>query len=268
MRYINFVKLLLYCGFVCVGILPQTLIANEQSVGKPLKTILYIGNSHTFTHDVPFLVDSILKTIGTPNHYTYTAITEGGVGLKYHWENTRTQEALGGESDFTIIQPHSGAIISDTTPKALSFHQYGGYLLRKAKKTASKVALYQTWIPLASGYGTVFKTNIPLSPQQIPAFREEWYKQQNIHYATLAYKNNADVIPVAQSWYKAEKKCPNIVLVGDDNHHASIHGAYLSALTIARYINGYKIIPKGTFAPTDISVPDAQCLVGVVNSNI
>jgi hypothetical protein len=206
--------------------------------------------------------------MNTPYDYSHTAITRGGVGLKYHWENTQTHKALEQKHDFTIIQPQSNEIIWDTTGKAVHFHQYGGYLLNKAKKTTIKTALYQTWIPLASGYGTVFKTDIPLSPPQITTFREEWYHKQNRHYATLAYNNNADVIPVAQSWYKAEKKCPNIPLVGSDNHHASIQGAYLSALTIARYVNGYKIIPKGIFTPTEISVSDAQCLVGVVNSNI
>lgn len=93
------------------------------------------------------------------------------------------------------------------------------------------------------------------------------YTQSN-HYAKLANQTFTNLIPVAKSWHKAEKECPNINLFGADQYHASIHGAYLIALTIVRFINDNKIIPDTLFVPNTISSEDARCLVKTVNSNV
>ena len=233
----------------------------ENFDNKPVKTILYIGNSHTFTNDIPLLVNTFLESLDTTNFYLYTSITQGGVGLKYHTENLKVQEALKQKHDFTIIQPQSSEVIYNLENNAFEFHKYGEILINKAKQTSIKTGLYQVWIPQVQ----IDSNNFTDSQKRISTVREYLYRQQILHYTKLAKNTNVDIIPVGQSWYKATKECPHIALLGSDNHHASLQGSYLIALTIARYINNNKILSNKLSFPDTISGTDAKCLINSVN---
>ncbi len=241
---------------------------------RPVKNILYIGNSFTFINDVPMLVNAILDSTKLPYQYKATQKVVGGATLKNHWNNPDVQQALTKKWDLVIIQPQSTEITMDFVySKDLShFHEFGGYLIDKALRVSPRVALYETWMPIAKSYGHSWWFNDAngnleqLSNAEINQLIDGFYIKQNTHYTKLAHRfNNTDIVDVRAAWYSSTQKCPNINLYGEDNHHASLEGSYLAALMIARYINQNNRLPDTVFVPRAISVDNAKCLRDIVN---
>jgi len=261
--------------------LEQDYIEKQKSQNKPIKNMLYIGSSYTSIYDVPLLVNLLLLSMKAPYEYQYSSITEANADFQYHLNNQKLQQTLDKKYDFVFVQPHPSEIITKNINETSTFYKNGKILLDKARKNSIKTALYQPWIPKMRFPLSISEQYIPFLlmynqkmnkdyiNQEFDAItRQRYYEQSNRDHAILGYQTRSDVIPVAQSWHKAKSKCPKIDLIDSDNYNATIQGAYLSALTIVRYINNNQRIPSVIFYPTEIPNHDMKCLVNVVNSNI
>jgi hypothetical protein len=101
--------------------------------------ILFIGNSHTFYHGLPFQVRELVRH-SNPDVDTAMCAT-GGMTLGWHSEQPETQMAIQyHEWDYIVLQQKS--------------HPFDGYdvllsdcksLLPYLRKTQAKILLFMTW---------------------------------------------------------------------------------------------------------------------------
>jgi hypothetical protein len=175
--------------------------------------VLFIGNSLTYTNDLPATVAGLAASdSGKINYHT---VAEPGFALVDHLDGgSDAVDQIGrGGWDFVILQqgpsslPESRDLLIEGTRK---FYEY-------IRLVGARTALYMVW-PDKSRY----------------AFFED---------VRVSYKLAADTVgglflPAGESWLTAWQADANLALYGSDNFHPSPLGTYLAALVIYERITG------------------------------
>ena len=181
---------------------------NNQSL-----KILFIGNSHTYVHDMP----NLFKIQAWEKYQIkchVTMIAHPGWTLEKHLQNPEVRfNILYGEYDYIICQEYA--------------HPFGpieklneGMKLIKAfiNQTTSKMVIYPTWAP----------KNNPPSVQEIMT-----NAHQNIkNILEKEGLNKVLLAPVDINWVDWMKTNPNIDLYSTDGEHPSFDGSLLISSTI------------------------------------
>ncbi len=71
---------------------------------RPERTALFIGNSRTFYHNMPFMVRSIADSAGYPEKLHVEMDAEPGVSLADHMSSSKTQALLARSWDHVVLQ--------------------------------------------------------------------------------------------------------------------------------------------------------------------
>jgi hypothetical protein len=164
--------------------------------------ILFIGNSHTYCHGLPFQIRELVRQT---NRDIETAMcATGGMTLGWHSEQPETQMAIQyHEWDYIVLQqkthPFDGADMLLRDCKSL---------LPFTRKTQAKILLFMTW-----------------AEKRIPA------NQLTLDRAFLqaAEEIKATPVPVSKAWQSVLRSEPDIELYEPDGEHSSPHGSYLAA---------------------------------------
>ena len=199
LRIITFVAVLLS---TINFLLAKPRVATKDSV----KTILFVGNSLTYTNDLPKLVvqvgsDSgiIIKTemLAFPNY-----------ALEDHWNDGKLQKLIAEKNfDFIVVQ------------QGPSSQQEGRIMLLNAAKKLkplciinnSKLALFMVW-PAFSNFQTF----------------DEVIKS----YSEAATSTNSLLCPVGQVWKTHFSETNDYTYYGTDMFHPSLKGSKVAALII------------------------------------
>lgn len=167
--------------------------------------VLFIGNSHTFYNDMPYIFKQICLENNIPVEVTMLA--RGYKGLDYHANEPETRfNILYGDYDYIILQ-----------------HLQSGFdkevLYNSAKKIKdianisnnNKILLYMTW-----------------------TLKSEREKQKDMTdgYLEAGEKLGVPVIPAGTVWWNYIDKYPDANLYFRDDKHASRLGSTLVAYTI------------------------------------
>ncbi len=185
---------------------------------KPYR-ILFIGNSHTYLHYMPRMLEQLAKAAGNQRKLLTEQITGEGAGLEWHWKNRATRNMLSKKSwDYVVLQDRSGGPIE----APVSMQKYARLLDAEIKKQGARTLFYMTW-----------------------AKRDQPEAQQIIRdaYARAARETGALLAPVGTAWENALKTNPNLRLHHKDDRHANPAGAYLSACVFFAVI--CRTNPKG-----------------------
>ena len=167
--------------------------------------ILFIGNSHTFVHYVPFRVKRFIEDQGEKADVTMLSVP--GVGLDYHLGMSQTYfNLIYGDYDAVILQ-HNAHPFPGKQSLVESGVKIAGLCPEK-----TKIYLYMTW-----------------SEKNNP----EGQKQMSEAYEELAEKINATICPVGDYWWKIKDTYPD-ELYFEDSEHTSLLGASIAASIIAR----------------------------------
>ena len=166
---------------------------------------LFIGNSHTFFNDMPY----IFKQICTENDIDVevTMLARGYKGLDYHCKEPETRfNILYGDYDYIILQHLQSGFDSDVLFKSTETIKNIANISNK-----NKLFLYMTW-----------------------TLKDERDKQDYMTngYFEVGKKLNIPVIPVGLVWWNYFDKHPDKNLYFKDNKHASPLGSTLVAYTI------------------------------------
>lgn len=174
--------------------------------------ILFIGNSHTFYNDMPY----IFKQICQENNIAIdvTMLARGYKGLDYHYREPETRfNILYGNYDYIILQHLQSGFDKDVLYNSA----------KKIKEIASisnknKIFLYMTW-----------------------TLKSEREKQTELSngYFEAGRKLNVPVIPVGLVWWNFFDRFPEKNLYYKDDKHASVLGSTLTAYTIFYSIFGH-----------------------------
>ncbi len=186
-----------------------------------MKRVLFIGNSHTYFNDMPFLFQCFTqsekaKRDGTAPAYS-TMITHGGRLLSEHIAEPEVKYNIRfGHYDYVVIQQAAHPF-----PGRESLLRDGGILAEWACKAGAVPVAYMTWAE-------------ERAPEHQAAMTEA--------YEALCSECAAEhmlLAPVGRVWEQVQKD-PNapVHLFYTDGKHASLYGSYLAACVICQTITG------------------------------
>jgi hypothetical protein len=168
--------------------------------------ILFIGNSLTYTNDLPAMVAQIGKLDGV--EIGYKSIVTGGYSLEDHWKEGYAQQNItSGNYDFVVLQQGPSAL-----PESQALlRTYVEKFVAVAKGTKTKTLLYMVW---PSGDRSFDLDNVIYS------------------YTQAAANTGSLLAPAGLAWKNAWKINSALTLYGGDNFHPSVMGSLLAALTV------------------------------------
>lgn len=193
------------CLFITIFFLglPHNGLAQTK---KDSIRVLYVGNSYSFTSNMPHLVSLLSDTTDTKLITSNSAV--GGATLKDHWnhnKNLKTKKIIQeGKYDIVVLQEHS----LGTIEKKADFLKYSKRLCDLIKASGAKPYLYVTW-----------------ARQKAPQYQETITKV----YKEAAKENDCNLILVGEAWKLARTLRPDIELFEIDGSHPSNLGAFLTA---------------------------------------
>lgn len=190
--------------------------------------ILFIGNSYTYTNDLPALVRKLARASGAARRVETEAVTAGGMDLKWHWEQGAARAALMRKKwDYVVLQDFSTLPLTD----AAAVRQYVRLFDEQIRRAGARTVLYLTWA----------RATAPEAQAQI-----------NRVYYGIGGEIGARVAPVGPAWAIARELDPRIRLYESDNSHPTLAGSYLAAyvfqLTLVGKAPRMSDVPRGLTA--------------------
>jgi hypothetical protein len=174
--------------------------------------VLFIGNSLTYTNDLPGMVERVAAAAG--ESIVTQSIANPGYALIDHWNDGVVQGAIqDGAFDYVVLQqgPSSLPLNRDTLRLAAA-------LLAPVIQEAGGIpALFAVW-PEIERY-SVF-----------PDVNESYY--------LAAQDVNGVFLPVGNTWVRTFSARPGAPLYGPDGYHPDVAGTYAAAVVIVSVLTG------------------------------
>jgi len=178
---------------------------------KSLK-VLYIGNSLTYTNDLPSLINTI--AIQDSTTITYTTLAFPDYSLEDHWSEGKAEDAIStGHYDLVVAQQGPSAL----PESQLLLLEYANRFQTICKKHNTRFILYMVWPSKARLFDLDNVIN---------------------SYTKAAANTGATLAPAGLAWKLAWQSDAALPLYGPDNFHPSLHGSLLAAMTIYLSLSG------------------------------
>jgi len=209
----------------------------KQEKSSPVTRVLFVGNSHVFTLNMPKIVEAMAAAHPEQPPLSCRMNAPGGWTLSQHAAAGPTLKELhAGQYDWVVLQEASGLAVGQ--PSRQEFLQAVQTLHAEIVKAnpKAKTALYMVHArKMESG--------------RFPAIREI--------NEEAGKKIEATVIPVAAAWDKVRREHPGIELTMPDGNHFNDKGCYLTSCTIFSALTGQSCV--GLPAKIGrLSIPDAE----------
>ncbi len=191
---------------MCLGALGCLSTTAPQLIGDG-RPVLFIGNSYTYLHDLPGIVQALADSAGG-EHVAVETVAEPDYALVDHLAVGTAQREIGKTRwAFVVLQqgPSSVDVNRDT--------------LRLATKTFAPL------IAAAGGKPALFSAWPTID-------RRADFPRAIESYKLAAADVGGVFLPVAPAWLAAWQRDSTLALYDADGLHASVIGAYLSALVI------------------------------------
>ncbi len=192
--------------------------------------VLFIGNSYTYTQNLPQIVSLLSQSTSTYLHTRQS--TAAGAKLSQHWhgiKGLKSKEIIEKEDfDIVILQDHSRASIEFPD----SIQKYSRLFAHLAISKGTKPIFYETWS----------REDSPDEQAKI-----------SLMYQKISDALGAEVIPVGSAWKLASENT-NIKLYTADGSHPDRLGVFLSAMVITTFLTGEVLsLPKNEFSTVDLN---------------
>jgi len=217
---------------------------------RPEHTVLFIGNSRTSHHDMPFMLRRIADSAHAPELYRIVVHAPGGATLADHWNTPSVHALLKQKWRNVIIQAQSSEHVSDDDDA--NFHRYGTKLIGEARGNGSVPLLYVTW---------AYAENFEYYDSR-PELRHRYYDIMQQSHQRLAARTSTDMVNVGEAWQRLLAQNPAFSLYEDGNH-PTVHGSYLAALMLYGSLCGREC-GKVSYVPAGISDTDAEQIKDIV----
>ncbi len=258
---VAFLCLLEFIWVMIAGTPVASKPALSKVSGEPTKTVsvLFIGNSFTYIHDIPGKLIQIASSDATNKiQLQVRSVTKGGAGLAYMFLNAEAQNAFTSQHwDYLVLQEQSEwtgsqARIEGTYAAVDKWNQ-------AARQAGTTPMLYETWADKA---GSPFYTEkdsyfFGQNPDQVQ-------ETIDVQSSALAKYFDMAVVPVGNYWAYAEKQPNAPELYEADYHHPSVAGAYFTALIFYRVFTG-NTPSHVTYRPPELTREQAQFLIDIVS---
>ena len=169
--------------------------------------VLFLGNSHTYYHQMPLMVEALSESSDGPTIETEES-TGGGVDFQWHWNQRRSRSLVErGGWDFIVLQNRSGGPLEESD----SMKRYAGLLVDEIRKVDAQPVFYMTWAALSR----------PDTQEEITSV-----------YRQIADEHSALLAPVGEAWKNVLESGAGIRLHDADGRHAAPAGSYLAACVL------------------------------------
>lgn len=173
--------------------------------------VLFIGNSLTYTNDLPLTVAQLATSAGLPECYC-VAIAYPNFSLEDHYDFRDAVDALQGEDwDIVVMQQGPSAL----TDSRVNLRLWAGYFGNIIDSVGATAVMYGVW------------------PQ-----RDRSFDFPNVaeSYRLAAQDIGALFAPAGEAWRLAWAQDSTLPLYSADDFHPSTMGTYLAALVVFQRI--------------------------------
>ncbi len=197
---------------------PEPVVATPaptpEPTAEPGLRVLFVGNSYTFSHDLPKILEQIAGATEGGPEITTRMIAEPGWTLQQHWDDRRAlAEIRGGSWTHVVLQGHS----LSTVQAREDLLEYGRRFDSAIDEAGAQTVLFQTWARRDH-------------PEMLDVVRDG--------YGALASATDAVVVPVGEAWAKSWSTNRDLHLWHADGSHPSPAGSYLAAAVFYRTLTG------------------------------
>lgn len=184
---------------------PSTLV--EPQTTRQAVRVLFVGNSYTFFHDMPRLVEQIAVSAAWGPRLITDTVVEGGATLELHWRRGEALRRIRSRPwDYVVLQEQSTRPITD--PEL--FYEYARRFGEAIEEADATPILFLTWA----------REN---RPNTQPALDDA--------YRRMAAELGALVAPAGPAWQSAGRQ-GSAQLYDNDGSHPNRAGAYLTACVL------------------------------------
>lgn len=212
-----------------------------------LPRVLFIGNSYTFTNDMPTMVAELAEANGA--ELDIGVVAHNGFSLSDHLRRSHAAEILFNHDwDLVVLQEHSLAPAHPPTFEEVTVPAVAE-LVGIAREVGTEVMFYETW-GRERGRSDLDHLSFE-SMQDALTASYEW----------LGTTHSARVAPVGQIWSQIRAIDPGLELYLEDGSHPSPAGSFIAAATLTEAITGVDIT-----TPTDIDGVTAETIGTILSS--
>ena len=178
--------------------------------------VLFVGNSLTYTNDLPGMVDRLAAARPGPVPLFVVSDTRPSTALSYWAGNDGLRRLIAGVRwDVVVLQEQSVTPSLAPADRAAAMDGPLRTLDAEIRADGARTMLFDTW---AHEYGAFDGDTYGAMQQRIDAA-----------YQAEAQSLGAQVSPVGVAWARAHALAPSLHLWGDDDTHPSTDGTYLAA---------------------------------------
>jgi hypothetical protein len=225
-----YLRLLVLCGALVFGAASQAATLH----------VLFIGNSYTYTNDMPHLLMQLAARNG--RRLNAEAITIGGASLEELWNKGDAQRAIEAQRwDYVVLQDYSLQALE--RPETL--RRFIRLFDERIRASGARTVLYLTWT----------RASAPQRQAAIDAV-----------YRNVAEELGATVAPVGPAWLFARQTAPGLPLYQDDGSHPTLPGSYLAADVFYRVLLG--TLPSVAKVPAGLSAEEHKALLRATASAV
>jgi hypothetical protein len=198
--------------------------------------VLFIGNSLTYTYDIPELVGELMQTGGT-SEYFHEEVTFGNYSLQDHWDRGDALEAIArGGWDVVVLQQGPSSL----PESRVNLMEYVSRFSERIRAVGARPAVYMSWPELS---------------------RANVWDAVTINHTDAANAVDAMLIPVGEAIRAVVQDHPNVQVLGGDGFHPSQTGSYLAALVFYGHLTGESTVGLSLQRPiVPLSTGDAAIL--------
>jgi hypothetical protein len=198
--------------------------ASEPS-GPHAKRILFIGNSFTYTNNLPEMVGALATQAGVNDLYI-ESVTFGGVSLEDHW-NEGTARARLADATWDLVIMQQGP--SSQPDSRVLLMEYAQRFNTEIRAAGARPAFFMVWPDIT---------------------RQGDFDGVSRNYRAAADSTDGMLFPGGEAWRAVWRRDPVIDLYSPDGLHPTPLGTYVVALVMTGQITGKAIVGM----PHDFSV--------------
>lgn len=196
------------------------------SLSATTRKVLFIGNSFTYTNNMPLILKNIAAAMG--DTLVYDESDPGGYTFQQHSVYATTITKIFSQQwDVVVLQEQSQRPAFDPSQVAAEVYPYATRLdsMVNANDTCTETMFLMTW-----GRPTGDHSNCPFYP---PICTYQGMQQRlRESYMEMGVMNNASVAPVGMAFKVMMDSVYSPWLIGADSVHPALAGSYLEAAVL------------------------------------
>lgn len=230
----------------------DSLLPKSCSEDPACMRILFIGNSYTFTNDLP---GSLVKLAEAGGKRIETGmVATGGWSLSDHLKSADSLAQINASKWNYIVLQEQSTIPASTSARETQMYPAARELAGKINATGAKTILFITW---------AHRDGWP--ENKMPTY-ESMQRAINSGYFTLGKQLQVSMAPVGYAWLKLHQQNPQLNLWQEDGSHPNETGTYLA--TCIFYTTLFQKSPEGLSYQGNLASEDALLIQKVAADTV